>query len=178
MMQSTEQKHAPGIEDQIRSLRVLVIDDEHYSRKVIHSLLIAIGVKEIHEANDGIKGLEAVRSLAPDLVIVDWEMPGLNGTDFTRAVRSPGTFPYPDVPIIMLTGHAERSLVVAAVKVGVNEYLLKPVSSQGLRARIVSVLTKPRNIVQKKGYYGPEPRKLSSYKPEKDSGFDNVVLLN
>ena len=177
-MQSTEQRLAPNIEEQIRSLKVLVVDDEHYSRKVIHSLLIAIGVKEILEANDGVKGLDAIRTHAPDLVIVDWEMPGLNGTEFTRVVRSPGTFPYPDVPIIMLTGHAERSLVVAAVKVGVDEYLLKPVSSQGLRARIVSVLTKPRNIVQKNGYYGPEPRKFSSYKPEKDSGFDNVVLVN
>jgi two-component system, chemotaxis family, chemotaxis protein CheY len=177
-MQSIEQKPAPNIDEQIRALKVLIVDDEHYSRKVIHGLLTAIGVRQILEASDGLKGLDAIRSHAPDIVIVDWEMPGLNGTDFTRVVRSPGTFPYPDVPIIMLTGHAERSLVVAAVKVGVNEYILKPVSSQGLRARIVSVLTKPRNIVQKKDYYGPEPRKLSSYKPEKDSGFDNIVLVN
>jgi CheY-like chemotaxis protein len=177
-MQSLEQKSAPSLEDQIRALRVLIVDDEHYSRKVIHSLLIALGVKEIHEANDGIKGLEAVRAIVPDLVVVDWEMPGLTGTDFTRAVRSPGTFPYPDVPIIMLTGHAERSLVVTAVKCGVNEYLLKPVSGQALRARIVSVLTKRRPIVQKKGYYGPELRKFSSYKPEQESGFDHFVLLN
>jgi CheY-like chemotaxis protein len=177
-MQATLTKSAPSIDEQIRALKVLVVDDEHYSRKVIHTLLVAIGVGEILEASDGIKGLEAIRKHAPDIVIVDWEMPGLNGTDFTRVVRSPGSFPYPDVPIIMLTGHAERSLVVAAVKVGVNEYILKPVSSQGLRARIVSVLSKPRTIVQKAGYYGPEPRKLSSYKPEKDSGFDNVVLVN
>jgi CheY-like chemotaxis protein len=177
-MQPIDPKLASAIEEKIRTLKVLVVDDEHYSRKVIHTLLVAIGVKEIIEASDGVKGLEALRTHAPDLVIVDWEMPGLNGTDFTRVVRSPGSFPYPDVPIVMLTGHAERSLVMAAVKVGVDEYLLKPVSSQGLRARIVSVLTKPRNIVQKKDYYGPEPRKLSSYKPEKDSGFDNVVLVN
>ena len=47
-------------------------------------------------------------------------------------VRSPDTFPYPDLPIIMLTGHGERSRVVEAMQIGVNEFLLKPVSSKAL----------------------------------------------
>lgn len=97
-------------------------------------------------------------------------MPGLNGAEFMRQVRSPRDFPYPDLPVIMLTGYGERSRVVEAVRLGVNEFLLKPVSTQALLARIAAVLTKPRRMVQKGDYYGPEPRQLSTYKQEADPG--------
>jgi two-component system, chemotaxis family, chemotaxis protein CheY len=62
----------------------------------------------------------------------------------------------------MLTGHGERSRVVEGVKVGVNELLLKPVSSKALQDRVIAVLTKPRQIMQNGGYYGPTPRKLAT----------------
>ena len=155
---------------QIATLKVLVVDDEPAMRRVTRSLLQAINVKNIHEVNDGRSGLEAICSLAPDLVILDWEMPGLNGAEFMRQVRSPRNFPYPDVPVIMLTGYGERSRVVEAVRLGVNEFLLKPVSTQALLARIVAILTKPRRMVQQGDYYGPEPRQLSTCKPESDPG--------
>jgi DNA-binding response OmpR family regulator len=95
-------------------------------------------------------------------------MPMMNGADFIREVRSPATFPRPDVPIIMLTGHGERSRVVEAVNLGVHEFLLKPISSNALLTRILAVMTKPRPMVRRGNYYGPEPRKLSTYKPEAD----------
>ncbi len=153
----------------VKAIKVLVVDDEFYSRKVIRTLLTAAGVVDIHETNDGAAGLDAIRQLAPEVVILDWEMPGMTGADFVRQVRSPDKFPYPNVPIIMLTGHGERSRVVEAIKLGVHEFLLKPVSSGALLARIVSVLTKPRPMVRRGDYYGPEPRKLSAYKPDEDS---------
>jgi two-component system chemotaxis response regulator CheY len=103
-------------------------------------------------------------------------MPKLNGPEFVRAVRSPGHFPFPDVPIIMLTGSSERSRVVEAVKLGVNEYMLKPVSSTALLARIVYTLAKPRRMVARGDYYGPEPRKLSTYKPGCDPAFEQTAL--
>src|ERR1700692_3237204 len=124
--------------------KVLVVDDEHYMRKVVRTLLMSIGVRTIYEAANGVTGLEAIRATQPDVVIVDWQMPGLDGAGFVRMVRSPDTFPYPDVPIIMLTGHAERSRVIEAIQIGVNEFLLKPVSSKALQDRLVAVLTNPR----------------------------------
>ena len=72
----------------------------------------------------------------------------------------PRAFPYPNVPIIMLTGHGERSRVVEAVKIGVNEFLIKPVSVKALQDRVASVLTKPREVVKSGDYYGPVPRRL------------------
>src|SRR5262245_31275991 len=150
-------------------IKVLIVDDEYYTRKVIRTLLLAMGCTKIYEANDGATGLDAIRGLAPDIVLLDWEMPGIDGAEFVRRVRSPNTFPVPNVPIIMLTGHGERSRVLEAVRLGVHEFLLKPVSSSALQARMLSVLTKPRPMVKRGNYYGPEPRKLASYKPESDS---------
>lgn len=138
--------------------KVLVVDDEHFMRKVVHTLLTSIGIGAVFEAADGLEGLEVIRQERPDAAIVDWNMPKLDGPGFVRLVRSPLTFSYPDIPIIMLTGHGERSRVIEALQLGVNEFLLKPVSGHALQDRLVAVLTNPRPIVQRPGYYGPEPR--------------------
>ena len=156
-MQSALWKSLNG---KVQSLGVLLVDDNLYMRKLVRNLLVNVGIKKIFEASDGIAGLEAIRTVQPDLVILDWEMPLLNGPELVRIVRSPGVFPMPDVPIIMLSAHGERWRVVEAVRLGVNEYMVKPVSAQGLLDRIVSIIAKPRRIVQLGDYYGPEPRKL------------------
>jgi DNA-binding response OmpR family regulator len=148
------------IDKLVQSISVLIVEDNQYMRKVVRNILVNIGVKNIHEAPDGIAGLEAIRMFAPDLVILDWEMPLLNGAELVRIVRSPGVFPVPDVPIIMLTGHVERWRVIEASRLGVNEFLKKPVSGKALLDRIVAILTRPRAMVRLGDYYGPEPRKL------------------
>src|SRR5471030_2207735 len=159
--------------------KVLVVDDEHYMRKVVRTLLMSIGFRTIYEAPDGPTGLETIRTMAPDVVIVDWQMPGLDGASFVRMVRSPDTFPYPNVPIIMLTGHSERSRVIEAVQIGVNEFLLKPVSSKSLHSRMVSVLTNPRPIVKSGTYYGPVPRNLTvALNEDTDDAMTTLVLVN
>jgi two-component system, chemotaxis family, chemotaxis protein CheY len=159
--------------------KVLVVDDEHYMRKVVRALLMSIGVRNIYEAADGPAGLELIRTAAPDVVVLDWEMPGLDGASFVRMVRSPDTFPYPDVPIIMLTGHGERRRVIEAVKIGINEFLLKPVSSKALKDRLISVLAKPRPLVRSGDYYGPAPRKMvASINDDNDETIANLFLVN
>src|ERR1700691_3843206 len=146
--------------DRIQALCVLVVDDNQYMRKMVRNLLVNCGVKDIYEAPDGISALDTIRTVGPDVVILDWEMPLLNGAELVRIVRSPGVFPMPDVPIIMLSGHGERWRVVEAVRLGVHEYLIKPVSAKALYDRLVSIMMQPRPVVQLGDYYGPEPRKL------------------
>src|SRR5580698_7382107 len=149
-----------NVESLIQSLCVLEVDDNQYMRKMIRNLLVNCGIKDIYEAADGIAALDLIRTVVPDVVILDWEMPLLSGPELIRIVRSPGVFPMPDVPIIMLTGHGERWRVVEAVRLGINEYLTKPVSAKSLYDRLLSITTQPRAIVQLGDYYGPEPRKL------------------
>ena len=148
--------------DRIQSLCVLVVDDNQYTRKMIRNLLVNCGIKDIYEAGDGIAALDTIRTVGPDVVVLDWEMPLLNGAELVRIVRSPGVFPMPDVPIIMLSGYGERWRVVEAVRLGVNEYLIKPVSAKALYDRLVSITMQPRPTVQLGDYYGPEPRKLAN----------------
>jgi len=148
------------IEAAIQSLAVLLVDDSLYMRKIVRNLLLHIGVKTIYEAGDGIAGLDAIRTLAPDVVILDWELPLLNGSELVRIVRSPGVFPTPDVPIIMLSGYSERWRVVESARIGVNEYLIKPVSAKSLFDRLAAILARPRAVVQVGDYYGPEPRSV------------------
>ena len=134
--------------DVLKDIKILIVDDEHSTRKVIHTLLLAIGCAKIFEAGDGAIGLEMVRAVAPDIVLLDWEMPGIDGAEFVRRVRSSALFPRPSVPIVMLTGHGERSRVLEAVRLGVHGFLLKPVSSGTLQARILSALTEePRKMI-------------------------------
>jgi DNA-binding response OmpR family regulator len=155
-----DQAATRSLQKTIEAMKVLVVDDEQYMRKVVRTMLLAIGVKIIYEAEDGHAGLESICRHQPDLVIVDWEMPGLDGSAFVRMIRSPKTFPFPDVPIIMLSGHGDRWRVVEAAKLGAHEYLLKPVSTRALHERIAAILTIPRPFITLDGYYGPAPRKF------------------
>ena len=166
------------LQPRIEALRVLVVDDDASMRKVVRAMLYAIGVGTVYEASDGAAGLNAVRQNNPDLVIVDWEMPNIDGAQFVRMVRSPGAFPAPDVPIIMLSGHGDRWRVVEAARIGAHEYLLKPVSTKTLYDRIVAVISRPRPAVTLDGYYGPMPRRLVVLDDPAGETPDGVAALN
>ncbi|MGA7971521.1 MAG: response regulator [Pseudolabrys sp.] len=157
--------------------QVLIVDDDASVRKVVKAMLTSMGVGVIWEAGDGVAGLDIVRKSGADAVILDWEMPRMEGPDFMRILRSPDTFPHPAVPVIMLTAHSEYSKVKEAISVGVNEFLLKPVSSKALLARMVSVLFNPRPIVRKRDYYGPQPRTASDLMKQTDWTNQDLVML-
>ena len=146
----------------LKSTKVLVVDDEFYMRKVVRTLLASIGVGTVYDALDGADGLEQIRRLAPDVVIVDWQMPKLDGPGFVRLVRSPASCPTPDVPIIMLTGHSERARVVEAAQIGVNDFLLKPVSRNALEERLLAVLGNPSAHLQPGQTGSQEARKRAA----------------
>jgi CheY-like chemotaxis protein len=156
-MSATVPKH---LEKLVQSLSVLIVEDNPHMRKVIRNLLTTIGIKRVAEAADGIEGLEVIRTANPDVVLLDWEMPLLSGAELVRIVRSPGVFPTPDLPIIVVSAHGERWRVVEGMRLGVNEYLVKPLSAQALRDRLLTIMANPRPVVQRDGYYGPEPRRL------------------
>jgi DNA-binding response OmpR family regulator len=151
-----------SVQELVRATRVLVVDDDYYMRKVIRSLLQANGIRTFYDATDGVTGLEAIISLTPDVVILDWDLPDINGAEFMRIVRSPLTFPVPAIPVIMLTGSVERKTVIEAVRLGVNEFLCKPVSAKTIFERMVAIRVKPREMVRIGDYYGPAPRKVAS----------------
>lgn len=140
-------------------LRFIVIDDNTFMRRVFKALLHGFGAREVLEAEDGAAGLEAFMTYAPDVVILDWEMPILDGLEVTRMIRQPTTSVNPFVPIIMVTGHSEKRRVVMARDTGINEFLVKPISSKALYDRVLAVVAYPRQFVRTRTYFGPDRRR-------------------
>jgi two-component system chemotaxis response regulator CheY len=144
----------------LQGLNILIVDGNHYMRRVTRTMLMNLGAKSVVEAADGLAALELIRTSDPDVMFLDWDMPVLNGMEVMHIVRSPGVFPRPNLPIIMLTNRAQRSSVVQALRAGVHEFLLKPTSPKALRDRLTSVTVNPRPMVKIGSFYVPEPRRL------------------
>jgi two-component system chemotaxis response regulator CheY len=115
-------------------MRALVIDDSRAVRIIIGRILREIGM-EVIEAGHGVEGLEQLRR-NPDveLILVDWNMPEMNGIDFIRTVRSQRA--YAGLRILMVTTETESEQVTRALNAGANEYLMKPFSKEVLVAKL------------------------------------------
>jgi two-component system, chemotaxis family, chemotaxis protein CheY len=130
------------VEALTNSVRVLIVEDNPYLRKLIRNLLINVGIKNIDEVLDGLAGFEAIKNLEPDIVILDWELPLLNGPELVRIVRTPCMLARPTIPIIMFCASAERWRIAEAKRLRVDAYLTMPISAKSLHDRIVSILMK------------------------------------
>ena len=152
---------ASHAEKAIENLVVLVADSNPYMRRLTRMMLTNLGARAIYEAPDGVAALDAIRTVSPDVMIMNWEMPVLDGPEVMRIVRSPDSFPRPNLPIIMLTDLGLRSRVHAAIQLGVHEFLVKPVSPKTLQQRLLGIVMAPRPMVRAGKYYIPMPRRRS-----------------
>ena len=148
-----------SVEKILHGLNILIVDGNHYMRRLTRTMLMNLGAKSVIEASDGLAALELIRTSDPDVMFLDWDMPVLNGMEVMHIVRSPGVFPRPNLPIIMLTNRAQRSSVVQALRAGVHEFLLKPTSPKALLDRLTSITANPRPMVKIGDFYVPEPRR-------------------
>jgi two-component system, chemotaxis family, chemotaxis protein CheY len=140
-------------------LKILLVDDNHYMRVLLAEILRAIGVKEIHEANDGAEGLQMMREHEIDIVMTDLSMQPLDGIDFVRLLRQSPDSPNQLAPVIMVTGHSTAARVGEARDAGVNEFLAKPLTARGVVERITLVVEHPRPFVRTPDYFGPDRRR-------------------
>ncbi|HEX5508316.1 MAG TPA: response regulator transcription factor [Pseudolabrys sp.] len=146
----------------IDNLNILVVDGNPYMRKVTRVMLMNLGAKQVAEAGDGLSALESIRTTDPDVMLIEWDLPVLSGPEVTRIVRSPGVFPRPNLPIVMLTAYAGRQYVHEAMRAGVHEFLIKPTSPKALQDRLVSIMLRPRQMLQLGKYYVPAPRRTAA----------------
>lgn len=122
------------------ALRVLVVDDQDSMRQLLCATLRGLGITRIHNAEDGLKALAQLQAHPADLVLLDAEMPRMNGVETLAAIRS-----NPDLrglKVIVITGRADAAFVKRIVELGVDGYLVKPVSGVALAARIDAALRK------------------------------------
>ncbi|MBL6935172.1 MAG: response regulator [Alphaproteobacteria bacterium] len=124
---------------------LLVVEDEMFMRSLIVNTINDLDFRKIAVAKDGVEALKALRSDLPDVVLLDIEMPNLDGFGFLETLRGSekGEYPNPDVPVIMLTGDAQQGHVEKALKYGIHGYLIKPITKEKVVSRLNYALTHP-----------------------------------
>lgn len=146
----------------LSSIHVLLADDNPNMRAIVAAMLKSVGVGRLTEAEDGDAALAILRRESIDIAIVDFRMKPMDGVAFTRAVRNQADSPNPYLPVIMMTGHSERSRVTEARDAGVTEFVAKPVKPRTLLTRLEAVILRPRPFVRSPGYFGPDRRRTGT----------------
>lgn len=139
-------------------LKIMLIDDNRHMRSILTQILRSIGVRDVVQAEDGAAGFQLLHKTRYDMVIVDHQMAPITGTEFTRLVRVSDDSPNPFVPILMITGYADKHTIVNATNAGVNDIVVKPVSAKIVSTRLAEMILNPKNFVRTKDYFGPDRR--------------------
>ena len=145
----------------LEALQVLLVDDNQHMRTIAAAILKSAGIRRIPVVDDGAEALKALNQLPVDLAIVDFNMFPLDGVEFTRMVRNSPDSGNPYLPIIMMTGHSERTRVQEARDAGVTEFVVKPITPKAMLDRIHAVIFHPRPYVKSEDYFGPCRRRTT-----------------
>lgn len=144
--------------NRLKSFSALIVEDERLMQRLVHDVLERLGFGRIYKADTGHVALTLLDTRPIDFVITDWRMPGMDGIEMTKIIRA-AEQAYALVPIIMLTGNAEKHQVLQARDAGVNEYLIKPFTVKDLCSRLNEIVEHPREFVIAPVYKGPSRRR-------------------
>ena len=115
-------------------MRALVIDDSAVVRGIIKQILNQMGF-EVFEAGDGREGLDRVRDLdGLDLILLDWNMPRMDGIEFLRMLRTQTALA--DLPVMMVSSNNDAENIAASLDAGANEYIMKRFTEDIMRAKL------------------------------------------
>ncbi len=118
-------------------MSILVVDDFSTMRRIIKGLLQDLGFSNITEADDGQTALPLLKAGNFDLLITDWNMPGMHGVELLRQVRADERLK--KLPVLMLTAEAKREQIVEAAQAGVSGYVIKPFTAATLKEKIAKI---------------------------------------
>jgi two-component system chemotaxis response regulator CheY len=122
------------IQDLSTIMQALVVDDSRAIRRIIGDMMRKLAF-EVHEAANGLEALEKLKEIdQPDVLLVDWNMPEMNGIEFITAVRAQTQFAH--VPIMMVTTETEMERMSQAFEAGANEYVMKPFDKETIADKL------------------------------------------
>nr|WP_115719185.1 chemotaxis response regulator CheY [Gallaecimonas mangrovi] len=117
-----------------KNMKILIVDDFSTMRRIIKNLMRDLGFNNCLEADDGNTALPMLQNGDFDFVITDWNMPGMQGIDLLKAIRSDDKLKH--LPVMMVTAEAKREQIVAAAQAGVNGYVVKPFTAATLKEKL------------------------------------------
>ncbi|MEY2757217.1 MAG: hypothetical protein RIR33_995 [Pseudomonadota bacterium] len=141
--------------DQLKRMKVLIVDPNAFMRGVVADSLRRLTINRINATASAVEAFTVGRTFKPDLIFVDWDAGRMSGLEFTREVRRNTTGISRETPIILLAGAIDHDQLMSARQTGINEFLLKPVSAQGVLSRIEEVVLRPRKFIDSRNYVGP-----------------------
>lgn len=115
-------------------MKILVVDDFSTMRRILKNILKQIGFSNIDEAEDGTTALVKLKQDKYDMVVSDWNMPNMTGLDLLKAIRADDVIT--KTPVLMVTAEAKKENVLEAIQAGVNNYIVKPFTSDTLKEKI------------------------------------------
>lgn len=115
-------------------MKILIVDDFSTMRRIIKNLLRDLGFNNTAEADDGNTALPMLQQSHYDLLITDWNMPGMQGIDLLKAVRADANLQH--IPVLMVTAEQKKEQIVEAAKAGVNGYIVKPFTAATLKEKM------------------------------------------
>jgi len=119
-------------------MKILLVDDSRTIRNIQKNVLAQLGHTEVAEAADGVEALKMIAESRPDLALIDWNMPNMDGITLVRKIRETDK----NLPLMMCTTEAEKTRVLEAIKAGVNNYVVKPFTAETLAEKINATLAK------------------------------------
>ena len=117
-----------------KDMKILIVDDFSTMRRIIKNLLRDLGFTNTAEADDGQTALPMLQNGKFDFLVTDWNMPGMQGIDLLKNVRSDPNLK--DLPVLMVTAESKRDQIVEAAQAGVNGYIVKPFTAATLKEKI------------------------------------------
>lgn len=120
-----------------KNMKILIVDDFSTMRRIIKNLLRDLGFNNTVEADDGTSALPILKAGGIDLLVTDWNMPGMQGIDLLKAVRANDELA--TLPVLMVTAESKRQQIVEAAEAGVNGYIVKPFNAATLKEKIEKI---------------------------------------
>ncbi len=123
-------------------MKILVVDDFSTMRRIIKNLLRDLGFNNTSEADDGLTALPMLKSGKFDLLVTDWNMPGMQGIDLLKAVRADSDENLKNIPVLMVTAEQKKEQIIEAAQAGVNGYIVKPFTALILKEKLEKIFAR------------------------------------
>ena len=138
-MPITRTSAEPSFPLDFSAISFLIVDDQPFTRRIVRSMLVGFGSREVYESSNGAEALELARTVIPNIIITDLIMPVANGVELIAMLKAPD-LPARQIPIIVLSGYLTKTAALAITNSGADEVLVKPVSPKALYGHISRIV--------------------------------------